>query len=91
MDALLPALVLAAVVALVVLLPLRPGAAAEPAVDDARADLEAAKEGKYREIRDAELDYRMGKLAADDWRQLDRELRAQAIAILRELDALDRR
>ena len=28
-----------------------------------RADLEAAKEAKYREIRDAELDYRTGKLA----------------------------
>ena len=29
-----------------------------------RAELEAAKEAKYREIRDAELDYRTGKLVA---------------------------
>ena len=28
-----------------------------------RAELEAAREAKYREIRDAELDYRTGKLS----------------------------
>ena len=54
-----------------------------------RADLEAAKEAKYREIRDAELDFRMGKLSETDFRATDRELRAEAIAILRELDSLD--
>ena len=31
-----------------------------------RAELEAAREAKYREIRDAELDYRTGKLSDDD-------------------------
>ena len=56
---------------------------------DRRDDLEAAKEAKYREIKDAELDHRMGKLSEADWRALDAELRAQAIAILRELDRLD--
>ena len=40
-----------------------------------RAELEAAREAKYREIRDAELDYRTGKLSEADWRALDRELR----------------
>jgi hypothetical protein len=54
--------------------------------DDRRAALEAAKEAKYREIRDAELDFRMGKLSEQDWRETDRELRAQAIEILRGLD-----
>ena len=53
-----------------------------------RDDLEAAKEAKYREIRDAELDYRTGKLSEADWRALDRELRAEAIEILRRLDEL---
>ena len=43
----------------------RPSTASESAQ---RADLEAAKEAKYREIRDAELDYRTGKLAREDWR-----------------------
>ena len=52
------------------------------------ADLEAAKEAKYREIRDAELDYRTGKLSDADWKALDRELRAEAAGILRELDRL---
>jgi predicted outer membrane protein len=87
-EAVLAAVVLAAVVAVLVLLPLRTPMAAEPA-DDGRADLEAAKEAKYREIKDAELDYRMGKISEDDWRPLDAELRAQAIEILKQLDRLD--
>ena len=90
MEVVLPALLLAAVVAFVVLRPLRSHPSADPFVDT-RADLEAAKEGKYREIRDAELDFRMGKLAEADWRSLDSELRSQAIEILRELDRLDGR
>jgi flagellar biosynthesis/type III secretory pathway M-ring protein FliF/YscJ len=53
-----------------------------------RADLEAAKEAKYREIRDAELDFRTGKLSEADWRMVDRELRAEAMDVLRELDAV---
>ena len=49
-------------------------------------DLEAAREAKYREIRDAELDHRTGKLSDADYAELDRTLRAEAIEILRELD-----
>ena len=49
----------------------------------AARDLEAAREAKYREIRDAELDYRTGKLSEADWRALDRQLRAEAVEILR--------
>jgi hypothetical protein len=66
-----------------------PSGPADPALDERRAALEAAKEAKYREIHDAELDFRMGKLSDADYRPLDRELRGQAIEILRELDALD--
>jgi type II secretory pathway component PulM len=78
---------LAVAVALVVIGPLRRPEEAE--ADDARRRaLEASKEAKYREIRDAELDREMGKLAEEDWRVVDRELRAQAIEILRELDEL---
>jgi hypothetical protein len=51
------------------------------------ADLEAAKEAKYREIRDAELDQRTGKLSEEDHRALDAELRAEAVALLRKIDA----
>ena len=87
MEVVLAVAVLAAVVAFLVLQPLRGPTAAEPP-PDRRADLDAAKEAKYREIKDAELDFRMGKLSEADWRLLDRELRAQAIAILRDLDSL---
>ena len=52
---------------------------------------EAAKEAKYREIRDAELDHQMGKLSQEDWRAVDRDLRGEAIEILRELDRLEGR
>jgi flagellar biosynthesis/type III secretory pathway M-ring protein FliF/YscJ len=82
------AIVLLALVALAVAWPLRrPGE--EQRRDEAeRAELEAAKEAKYREIRDAELDHRMGKTSEEDWKALDRQLRGEAIEILRRLDAL---
>jgi len=50
------------------------------------ADLEAAKEAKYREIRDAELDHRMGKLSDEDFQLVDSTLRAEAVSILQALD-----
>jgi len=50
-------------------------------------ELEAQREAKYREIRDAELDFRVGKLSEEDWRAQDRALRAEAVEILRRLDA----
>ena len=91
MEVLAPLIVVAllAIVVIVVSTPLRRGVAA----DDVRlatrvADLEAAKEAKYREIRDAELDFRTGKLSEADWRVVDRELRAEAMGVLRELDAV---
>ena len=77
-----------ALVALVVALPLRRAAAPDAPAEARRAELEAAKEAKYREIRDAELDHRMGKLSREDWQAIDRELRAEAIEILRRLDEL---
>jgi hypothetical protein len=87
--------VVAAVAATVWLVwsPLRPGATlrAESETAAERDELEARKEAKYREIRDAELDHRMGKLSRDEWRAQDRSLRAEAIEVLRELDRLDGR
>jgi hypothetical protein len=55
------------------------------------AELEAAKEAKYREIRDAELDYKTGKLSDHDWRTLDRTLRAEAVELLKRLDRVQER
>jgi hypothetical protein len=83
-------LVVFAVVVLVVSWPLRRGRveAVEASESAQRAALEAAKEAKYAEIRDAELDHRMGKLSDEDWRAQDRALRGEAIDILHRLDAL---
>jgi len=55
------------------------------------AELEAAKEAKYREIRDAELDYKTGKLSEPDWRSLDRKMRAEAVELLKRLDQVQAR
>ena len=83
-------LAVAALAVLVIAAPLRARRAPEPAgASGARAELEAAKEAKYREIREAELDHRTGKLSRDDWRALDATLRAEAIELLRQLDALE--
>ena len=87
LAAVLIALALAAAVAFVSA-PLRRRQADE-GPESARAALEAAKEAKYREIRDAELDYRTGKLSEADFQALDRSLRAEAVEILSALDELD--
>ena len=85
------ALALIVLLCLVGLVVLRPLLAEEPQVADAgaREQLEAAKESKYREIRDAQLDVQMGKLSKEDHRAIDRELRAEAIEILEQLDRLE--
>jgi type II secretory pathway component PulM len=85
---LLLVLVVLAVVVLVVSAPLRRATQEVETEDAERAELEAARDAKYREIRDAELDFRTGKLSEADWRVLDRSLRAEAVAILRALDDL---
>jgi len=82
--------VVLAVVVVAVSAPLRrPGQVDDEAVSAERDALEAAKEAKYREIRDAELDYRTGKLSEGDWRAMDRTLRAEAVELLKRLDRLE--
>jgi hypothetical protein len=86
---LLVLVVLAVVVALVTAPLRRPRAPVREGDELETADvaaLEAAKEAKYREIRDAELDHRTGKLSDADWRDIDRRLRAEAVEILKRLD-----
>ena len=85
---LLVVLVVVALIALLVSAPLRRRGALEEEESAERAELEAARDAKYREIRDAELDHQMGKLSEADWRATDRELRAQAIEILKAIDEL---
>jgi hypothetical protein len=89
MDWALPIVILTLIAALVLAAPLRRGPEVDRREDERRAALEAAKEAKYREIRDSELDYRMGKMSEADYRTTDRELRAQAVEILRDIDEHD--
>ena len=91
MEYALALLVLVVIVAAVLTLPLRRRGEEERREETRVAELEAAKEAKYREIRDAELDHQMGKLSQEDWRSVDRDLRGEAIEILRRLDRLEGR
>ena len=85
--AILTLLLLAAVI-LVVSAPLRRVRRRDELPSAERSTLEAAREAKYREIRDAELDYRTGKLSQEDYELLDSALRAEAVEILNRLSAL---
>ena len=84
-------ILLAALVAVVVVRPLSRHGEEERVESSRIEELQAAKEAKYREIKDAELDREMGKLSSEDWRSVDRDLRGEAIEILRQLDRLEGR
>lgn len=86
------ALALLVLVALFVSRPLlRPGVEAGDPAEAERAELEARKQAKYRAIRDAEADRAAGKLGEEDFGRLNRELRGEAIEILKRIDRLDGR
>ncbi len=57
-------------------------------VSPEREELLAARDAKYREIRDAELDHETGKISDGDFEAVDSTLRAEAVEILRKLDRL---
>jgi NhaP-type Na+/H+ or K+/H+ antiporter len=80
--------VLLAVVVAVVSAPLRAERRPRQPRSSERDELEVAREAKYREIRDAELDYRTGKLSREDFEAVDRALRAEAVEILDRLEQL---
>jgi type II secretory pathway component PulM len=86
---LLLALLLLAVVLAVITAPLRATRPEAERDSPERAELETAREAKYREIRDAELDFRTGKLSAEDYAAVDGALRAEALEILNRLQALE--
>jgi hypothetical protein len=93
MEYVLLALVLLALVVFVTA-PLRRGGREPQTADEERLrarvdELEARKEAKYREIRDAELDRAAGKLDVPDFTAVDAELRREAVAILKDLDAAE--
>lgn len=68
-----------------------PPAGADELESPEQIDLEAARDAKYREIRDAELDHQTGKLSDEDFDAIDSTLRSEAIELLHELDAIEER
>jgi hypothetical protein len=87
------ALVVLAAVVWLISAPLRAQAAgrmtpAEERDAQRRVDLEIGRDQKYAEIRELEMDLRTGKLSDDDYRVTDRQLRAEAVNILHQLDRL---
>jgi hypothetical protein len=82
------ALILLAVAAFVTVPLRRPARSDDEAENPRVAELEARKEAKYREIRDAEMDREAGKLTDAEWTRVDRELRREAIALLKQLDSV---
>jgi hypothetical protein len=84
--ALLSLMLLAAVMA-VVSRPLLTARKPEEPGRPERSELEAEREAKYREIRDAELDYRTGKLSQEDYATVNGTLRAEAVEILNKLES----
>ncbi|MBK5110364.1 MAG: hypothetical protein JJE10_03235 [Thermoleophilia bacterium] len=79
-------LLLGLAVAAFVSRPFWAGADPSRAEDPEVAALEAARDAKYREIRDARADRDSGKLPEEDFEILNAELRREAIAILDRLD-----
>jgi hypothetical protein len=79
------------VIVLFVSRPLRVSRRADTVAVTELANLEAAREAKYREIRDAELDHRTGKLSDADYEALDSTLRAEAVEILHSIDTITKR
>lgn len=85
MEQLLTILMLAGAVALIA----TPWWRAGRAIATDRPELvaaEAAKDAKYREIVDTELDFRAGKLTERDFREIDGALRGEALELARRLD-----
>jgi hypothetical protein len=79
------AVALLALVVLVVSAPLRAAGTVRPVSDS--HEMESERDAKYREIRDAELDFRTGKLSPEDYAAIDAQLRAEALEILDRLEA----
>jgi hypothetical protein len=50
---------------------------------DGPTALEIARDAKLGELHDLELDFRLGKLSAEDYRALNETLRAEAVEAMR--------
>lgn len=57
-------------------------------VTDPLVDLEARRDAVYQAIRELRFDYDVGKVSETDYNIFDTQLKAQAVAVLKEIDAL---
>ncbi len=57
-------------------------------VTDPLVDLEARRDAIYQAIRELRFDYDVGKVSETDYNIFDTQLKAQAVAVLKEIDAL---
>jgi hypothetical protein len=89
MELLLTAILLGAVVTIIAGPLRRGGGHSESREMSQRAAVEMAKDAKYREILDAELDFHTGKLSEPDYREIDRQLRVEVSELLRRSDAAE--
>lgn len=79
-------LALGALTAAFVTRPFRSGWVVSGFEDPRVADLEARRDSKFREIKDAEADLKSGKMTKEDFDRVNPELRSEAVLILEELD-----
>jgi hypothetical protein len=84
--ALLTLLLLAVVIALISA-PLLRVRRVEPSESASLAELRVAREAKYRELRDLELDFRTGKLSRADYDATSAALQGEAVEILNRIEA----
>jgi hypothetical protein len=73
-----------------ILSPLRRGGVAERLPDTRRSELVEAKHAALRSILDLELDRSVGKVSDEDYRILRRQHEGEAVAIIAEIDEIDR-
>lgn len=89
MPAAILMLVLLGIVLSIILRPLNAMPRIHRRRSNERANLEAQREAKYQEIRDAEMDFQTGKLSVEDHEAVDGALRREALEILDQMKALD--
>lgn len=67
--------------------PTSPSRSADALSDEGLTELVARREATYVALKELDMDYEMGKLMLADYQALRDRYRAQAVAILQELDS----
>jgi len=64
------------------------GLLAEETASDPMAELLEQRDAVYQALRELRFDYQVGKVSEDDYRAFDAQLKTQAVATLKAIDAL---